>query len=133
MSDSPDNEQQKTQQKITEHLSNERTLLAWIRTSIGIMAFGFVVVEFSLFTKDLNLALEVELKGNHFGYSSPVGMLIVSTCAMTLLFALIRYHRTKKDINTGQFRNGVALLNALVIVIFLVSFLLLGYLFMAAW
>jgi uncharacterized membrane protein YidH (DUF202 family) len=25
------------------HMANERTFLAWIRTSIGIMAFGFVV------------------------------------------------------------------------------------------
>lgn len=25
------------------HLANERTFLSWIRTSIGIMAFGFVV------------------------------------------------------------------------------------------
>lgn len=32
-----------------DHLANERTLLAWVRTSIGIMAFGFVVFEFSLF------------------------------------------------------------------------------------
>jgi putative membrane protein len=29
-----------------EHLANERTFLAWIRTSIGIMAFGFVVVKY---------------------------------------------------------------------------------------
>lgn len=38
-----------------EHLANERTLLAWIRTSIGIMAFGFVVVKFSLFIKQISL------------------------------------------------------------------------------
>jgi len=30
------------------HLANERTFLAWIRTSIGIMAFGFVVEKFGL-------------------------------------------------------------------------------------
>ncbi|HEX4851399.1 MAG TPA: DUF202 domain-containing protein [Puia sp.] len=27
----------------SDHLANERTFLAWIRTSVGIMAFGFVV------------------------------------------------------------------------------------------
>ena len=31
------------------HMANERTFLAWIRTSIGIMAFGFVVEKFALF------------------------------------------------------------------------------------
>ena len=28
------------------HMANERTFLAWIRTSIGIMAFGFVIEKF---------------------------------------------------------------------------------------
>ncbi|WP_167516127.1 MULTISPECIES: YidH family protein [Mucilaginibacter] len=39
------------QQKInaSDHLANERTFLAWIRTSIALMGFGFVVVKFSLF------------------------------------------------------------------------------------
>jgi len=27
-----------------EHLANERTFLAWIRTSIALMGFGFVIV-----------------------------------------------------------------------------------------
>jgi putative membrane protein len=29
-------------------MANERTFLAWIRTGIGIMAFGFVVEKFGL-------------------------------------------------------------------------------------
>ena len=32
-----------------EHLANERTFLAWVRTSIAIIAFGFVIEKFSLF------------------------------------------------------------------------------------
>ena len=28
------------------HMANERTFLAWIRTCIGIMAFGFVIEKF---------------------------------------------------------------------------------------
>jgi uncharacterized membrane protein YidH (DUF202 family) len=41
----------------SDHLANERTFLAWVRTSIGIMAFGFVVVKFTLFVKQLALLL----------------------------------------------------------------------------
>lgn len=29
--------------KISDHLANERTFPAWIRTSVGLMGFGFVV------------------------------------------------------------------------------------------
>lgn len=121
------NKQNLEQQKVSDHLSNERTLLAWVRTSVGIMAFGFVVVEFSLLTKELNLALEVEIQGNQYNYSGPIGILIVATGAMSLLFALLRYHRTRKEINTATFRNGAILLNILVILIFVISILLLVY------
>ena len=44
-------------QNASDHLANERTLLAWVRTCIGIMAFGFVVVKFSLFIKQISLVL----------------------------------------------------------------------------
>lgn len=32
-----------------EHSANERTFLAWIRTGIAVIAFGFVVEKFNLF------------------------------------------------------------------------------------
>jgi len=35
--------------QIRDRLANERTLLAWIRTSIALMGFGLVVAKFSLF------------------------------------------------------------------------------------
>ena len=41
----------------SDHLANERTFLAWIRTSIAIMAFGFVVVKFTFFIKQLSIVL----------------------------------------------------------------------------
>ena len=53
-------EQQQTEKKQggpTDHLANERTFLAWIRTSIAIMAFGFVVVKFALFVKQITLIM----------------------------------------------------------------------------
>ena len=32
-----------------DHLANERTFLAWVRTAIAVMAFGFIVEKFDLF------------------------------------------------------------------------------------
>lgn len=34
--------------KATEHLANERTFLAWVRTSIAVVSLGFVVAKFGL-------------------------------------------------------------------------------------
>ncbi len=123
-----ENKQNVQQQKVSDHQSNERTLLAWVRTSVGIMAFGFVVVEFSLLTKQLNLSLEIEIQGNNLGYSGPIGIVIVAIGAMSSLFALLRYRRTKKDIDSGSYHHNVILLNITVILIFLISILLLAYL-----
>jgi uncharacterized membrane protein YidH (DUF202 family) len=45
------------------HMANERTFLAWIRTGIGIMAFGFVVEKFGLFIFDVLLVLSITAIG----------------------------------------------------------------------
>ena len=34
--------------RATEHLANERTFLAWIRTSIAVVSFGFVTGKLSV-------------------------------------------------------------------------------------
>ncbi|HGE72837.1 TPA: DUF202 domain-containing protein, partial [Candidatus Poribacteria bacterium] len=34
--------------KVTDHMANERTYLAWVRTGITIMALGFVVAKFGI-------------------------------------------------------------------------------------
>ena len=44
--------------KISDHLANERTFLAWIRTSVGLMGFGFVVVKFSIFLKQISIDID---------------------------------------------------------------------------
>jgi putative membrane protein len=41
--------------KATDHLANERTFLAWIRASISIIVFGFVVVKFGITSRVLTV------------------------------------------------------------------------------
>lgn len=35
--------------RYSDHAANERTFLAWVRTAIAVMAFGFLVEKFDLF------------------------------------------------------------------------------------
>jgi putative membrane protein len=43
----------------SDHAANERTFLAWVRTGIAVVAFGFVVEKFNLFIRSLtNMAAE---------------------------------------------------------------------------
>ncbi len=44
-----------------DHMANERTFLAWVRTSIGIMALSFVVEKLALFMNRLSHVIEKNL------------------------------------------------------------------------
>lgn len=116
-------------QDAREHLANERTLLAWIRTSIGIMAFGFVVVKFSLFIKQISLLIgeNIPLPPQH-RYSSMIGILLVIVGAVVLSFSYIKYKQTEKQLNDEAFKSSSKLIFSLIIVIFLISILLILYL-----
>ena len=72
---------EKRQGSTGDHLANERTYLAWIRTSIGIMAFGFVVERFALFMKQMSVILGTTTLETPApptsGYSVVVGIFLV--------------------------------------------------------
>ena len=115
------------------HMANERTFLAWIRTSIGIMAFGFVVKKFVLFLKQMSLILEnadIEnaLPPSH-GYSAIVGIFLVGLGTLMGLLAFIRYKKVERQIeaDTYQLTSVLDLLLALSVLavgIFLVVYLI---------
>ncbi len=112
----------------TDHLANERTYLAWIRTSIGVMGFGFVVVKFSLFTREISAALDVEVSANSTGYSHAVGTLLVALGALIIVFSYFRYMETKRQLDRGVYLHSTALVKIGTAIIFLISILLLVYL-----
>ena len=117
------------QQNAREHLANERTLLAWIRTSIGIMVFGFVVVKFSLFIKQLSILLQKDVViPQHHGYSSVIGITLVTVGGIVLLLAFIKYKQTEKQLNNDSFKVSSTLVLSLTIIILLISVLLTLYL-----
>jgi uncharacterized membrane protein YidH (DUF202 family) len=39
----------------TDHSANERTFLAWVRSGIAVIAFGFVIEKFDLFVRTLRV------------------------------------------------------------------------------
>lgn len=124
-------EQTRKQEKTntSDHLANERTFLAWIRTSIGIMGFGFVVVKFSLFIRQIAAALNAQVPlPPRTGYSQLIGVVLVALGGITILFAYYHYRRTKKQIDSGKFHQSDLLLKISTTLIFLSCILLLIYL-----
>jgi len=112
----------------SDHLANERTFLAWIRTSIGIMAFGFVVVKFSLFVKQISMILGKENIIHSKGYSGILGIVLVAVGTVTAVLSYMRYINSEKQINEGFYKHSSLLITVLTTFIFLVSVLLIVYL-----
>jgi uncharacterized membrane protein YidH (DUF202 family) len=42
-----------------DHLANERTLLAWVRTSMAIIGLGFIVARFGLLLRELGTQIDI--------------------------------------------------------------------------
>lgn len=95
-------------------MANERTFLAWIRTSIGIMALGFVVEKFALFVKQVAFVLERSgYQGGQItqpsGTSSIFGIFLVGLGALMGVLSFIRYKTVEKQINEDRYQRSVIL------------------------
>ncbi|HVW72254.1 MAG TPA: DUF202 domain-containing protein [Rhizomicrobium sp.] len=84
----------------SDHAANERTFLAWVRTSIAVTAFGFLVERFDLFLSLANsAALDRHIAVNRPDFGRVAGLvLIVAGIAMVVLAAL-RFIKTAKEID----------------------------------
>jgi uncharacterized membrane protein YidH (DUF202 family) len=96
-----------------DHMANERTFLAWIRTSIGIMAFGFVVEKFSFFIKKISLFVgkspALESATSSSGYSSIFGIVLVVLGTVMGVLAFVRYKKVEKEIDDNAYRPSLFL------------------------
>jgi putative membrane protein len=121
-------EKEKPQSSAGDHLANERTFLAWIRTSIGVMAFGFVVVKFSLFLKQISIILGKGVVDQSKGYSSVAGIVLVIVGVIVSLLSYIKYKKTEKQLDAGYYKHSSLLITILTAFIFVVSVFLIIYL-----
>ncbi|WP_420153228.1 YidH family protein [Siphonobacter sp.] len=110
-----------------DHLANERTFLAWVRTSIGVMGFGFVVVKFSLFIRQISAALGRENQVYSTGYSPIIGILLIGLGSLTLLLGYLRYQTTKRQLDQGQYYHSALAMQVITGLLFIASMLLLWY------
>lgn len=95
-------------ERYSDHAANERTFLAWVRTAIAVMAFGFLVEKFDLF---LQLAGR-EIAGNSRAagvlpvrgetIASITGLLLMLLGGATMVLAIVRFRRTARDIDCPE-------------------------------
>ena len=110
------------------HMANERTFLAWIRTSIAVMAFGFVVEKFSLFVKQMAYYMGKEAQPPAPGYSSRIGILLVGLGMLMGVLAFIRYKKVERQIDEDTYKPSPVLSVLLAISVIVIGLFLLLYL-----
>ncbi|QHS56856.1 DUF202 domain-containing protein [Mucilaginibacter sp. 14171R-50] len=113
---------------VGDHLANERTFLAWIRTSIALMGFGFVVVKFSLFVRQLSLVVTGHNITPVKGFSGVIGVCLVAIGAVAAIIGYLRYRRVEKQLLNQAFHPESGLLLTLTLAVIGGSLLLLYYL-----
>lgn len=88
-----------------EHQANERTFLAWLRTSIALIGFGFAIARFGLFLRQLNVTLtKQEPSVNHVFNSELLGIVLVIFGIITIGLAAKRYNQVYWQIERGDYQ-----------------------------
>ena len=95
-------------EKYSDHAANERTFLAWVRTGIAIIAFGFVVEKFNLFVRSILEAnasdgatrLRLECFSGSFSHYDGFALILIGMAIIVL--SLARFVRTSRMIDDQQ-------------------------------
>ena len=91
-------------QNTNQHLSNERTYLAYIRTAVALISFGVTINRFSVFLIQTKLiTVDERLRGSLLSVErAGVGMVLFGIALV--VWAVHHYNRTRRQIDRGDFR-----------------------------
>lgn len=84
------------------HQANEQTMLAWIRTGVALMAFGFAIARFGVFLHQVAKAGHVEIDGEHGVSATWMGAALVGIGVMVNVIATVRYGQIRAAIERGK-------------------------------
>jgi len=126
----PENQEQETPSpsRTRDHLANERTLLAWVRTSVAIIGLGFIVARFGLLLRELGATNPRLLPS---GVSTVFGVTLTLCGVIVLLLSLQRYRMVGKGIERNEYGWSPWLAIALTLVLAAAGVLLAIYLIIA--
>jgi putative membrane protein len=109
-----------------DHLANERTFLAWVRTSVAIVVFGFAIGRFAIALRQL-ARFQGEV-ANTTGLSVWLGMSSIVAGVVMVVAGLLRYRKTRSQIDAGQFEPAGFIVDLVTILTVLFGLALAGYL-----
>ncbi len=109
-----------------DHLANERTFLAWVRTGAAIVVFGFAIGRFSIALRQLTA-----LQGHpvhRSGLSVWMGATTIVLGVLLVVSGLFRYRKTRDRLDQGMFEPAGFVLDLVTALTVLFGLVLAGYL-----
>ena len=105
-----------------EHLANERTFLAWVRTTIALVSLGFVIARLGLWLRETGM--NVPRLTHDF---SPLGIGLMGFGALLTVLAAWRYEAVNRQIEAGLVKTDRALVWFVTVAITLIPVALVTY------
>lgn len=82
--------------------ANERTYLAWLRTALALIAFGFVLEKFDLLLKTFTLSLHQEKFTHLPPFGRETGVILVTLGFLVMLLSTWRFTSTTRLIQSDK-------------------------------
>ena len=112
--------------RVRDHLANERTFLAWVRTGVAIVVFGFAIGRFAIAIRQF-MQIQGRASGTA-GLSVWLGTIAIIAGVLLTLAGLVRYRRTRIQLESGNFEPAGFVIDLVGILTALFGLILAGYL-----
>lgn len=101
MRDQTDAQQSSVKQDPRNYFAAERTFLAWVRSGLALMGFGFVLARFGLFLREAQAIIHITA-GHSSKFSVWSGTALVLAGVVVNIFSIVNYRSTIARLNQGE-------------------------------
>ena len=115
--------------RVRDHLANERTFLAWIRTALALLGFGFVLARMGLFLQDMqadvNGVTPHPQRGWHF---LTTGIVFCVLGTIMTAWSAYQFRQNRLQIDRAQYRPNVYSIYTITAILVVGGVLIIGLL-----
>jgi len=109
-----------------DHLANERTFLAWVRTGAAIVVFGFAIGRFSIAMRQLTAFQGHPLRTAGLSVWMGAGSIVAGV--LLVVAGLVRYRKTREQLDNDSFEPAGFVVDLVTILTVVFGLVLAAYL-----